>query len=324
VCQGKRVNEECNMNPSKFVKFESRDDVIRLSDKFYLIQGPNQSCFPFCNGFLLTGQNTALIDAGLGEAKINEIDKLMRIDILIISHSHPDHILAWHVLKDRHILLPRETPEAVKDLKLLGRRFTSTAERAEHWVRRIGDDLGIQPLQDPDGRFCDGELLEVGDAKLEAVHAPGHLNDHYCFIEQRSGILLTTDIDFGSFGPWYGNPECDIELFEQSVKKVMKIPHRQACSSHSLPIKENTTEKFESWLAVFRLHRKKILELCEFPRTIEQIVAESPFFRDRFLDKVTQNMFEEQMVQKNLAMLVRDGLLEVSHGKYQSNIRATS
>ena len=98
--------------------------VTELAKDMYLIEGPSHSRFPFCNAFLFTGHETALIDSGIGADRIREIDAISRIDTLIISHSHPDHILAWHALRDRRFVFPAETPEAVFDLVTLGERFT--------------------------------------------------------------------------------------------------------------------------------------------------------------------------------------------------------
>lgn len=79
---------------------------------------------------MLAGDRTALIDAGIGQARIREIDSRSRIDALVISHSHPDHILAWHVPADRQLLLPEQTPESVSDLRLLGHRFVEGRQDA--------------------------------------------------------------------------------------------------------------------------------------------------------------------------------------------------
>ena len=93
----------------------------------WLVEGPGKYRFPHCNGFLMVGDRVILIDAGVGERRIREIDRRMRIDTLIISHPHPDHILAWHVLKDRQLVLPAQTPESVGDLNRLGQRFVPKA-----------------------------------------------------------------------------------------------------------------------------------------------------------------------------------------------------
>lgn len=290
--------------------------ITKLSDNIYLVQDERAGRFPSCNGFLLTGHETVLIDAGMRAERIKELDRLKRIDILLITHSHPDHIGNWAVLKDRTVLLPLETPDAVKDLRLLGQRFTGTAESAAIWAQWAANTFGVQPLRDPDRRYKDGEVLDVGGAELEAIHTPGHLVDHYCFFERKSGILFTTDIDLTRFGPWYGNPESDIELFEASVRNVMSLPYKVVCSSHRPPIEGDATRYFESFLAKFKRHRNLVLEMCKTPSSLDAMSDASPIYGNSFQYEPTQKIFERAMILKNLNLLVRDGLVEKSNGRF--------
>jgi len=298
------------------MRLEDRNDVAKLTSTLYRIEGPNGSKFPFCAGYLFLDQATVLIDAGLGEAKLREIDAAHPIDILIISHSHSDHILSWHLLSDRRILIPKETPE-MDDLEAMGRRFTGSEDRGAYWAKVVGRPLGLRPLREPDARFGNRSVLKMGATHLEAIHSPGHLADHYCFFDRTSGVMLSTDIDFTSFGPWYGNAECDIGQFKNSVRRIMKFPTVKLCPSHKPPINENTEAALAGFLEGFDRHRRMILELCSPPRSLQQMTALSPFYRNRMPDKVLQRIFEEPMIMKNLELLLREGVIEEKFGHYR-------
>jgi len=294
----------------------SKGWLVPLAGNIYLAVAPNQSRFPYCNSFLIDGSETVLIDAGIGVERLRALDRAKRIDILIISHSHPDHILAWHVLKDRHLFLPRETPDSVADIYQLGLRFTDTVAKAEHWAQRIGRELGLQPLRLPHGLYGDGDVFEVAGVNLQAIHAPGHLDDHYCFLETNSGTLLTTDIDFTGFGPWYGNPECDIRTFKQSIHKVMALVHQRVCSSHKPAFEGDAKDLFRSYLNIFDRHEQVVFDLCAAPRSLDEMVTASPFYRNKAPDKIVQNIFEEQMIAKNLEVLIQKDRVERKGDKY--------
>ncbi len=294
-----------------------QDNFKEIAENLYFVFGEGRGLFPYSHSLLLKGKETVLIDAGIGEARIREIDENTPIDILIISHSHPDHIRYWHLFEDRHILMPRETPEVISDLELLGDRFTGTAERGAYWAKAIGEALGIRPMRAPDARYSDGDLLDFGGGHvLQAIHAPGHVDDHYCFLHTATGTLFTTDIDLTPFGPWYGNPESAIEQFADSTKMIMNVPYQRVCTSHRPPIEGDATGEFEAFLAVFDRHRQRILDLCRPPRTLEQIAAASPFYEDRLPEKMIQKIFEENMAEKQLDLLIRDGLVQESDGLY--------
>ncbi len=292
------------------------DLIRRLEGGVYIVPGEGKGGFPSCHGFLLKGHETVLIDAGMAKATIRELDREHRIDILMITHSHPDHIRHGYLLQDRHILMPQETPESVADLRLLGERFAGSLEHGALWARFVHDECGVRALRLPDGRFKDGDVLTIGGAELEAIHAPGHLDDHYCFLEKRTGTLITTDIDLTFFGPWCGNPESDLKTFRKSIEKVMAVPYRRACSSHKEPIEGDATDVFETYLDGLERQKRKILALCESPITLDAIAAASPFFKDSFSEKTIQRVFEKRMALKYLTLLIEEGLVTESNSSY--------
>ena len=298
--------------------------MIKLAQDLYLIEGENKARFPFCNAFLITGKETVIIDTGIGTDKLKAIDREKRIDRVIISHSHPDHIAGYGVLRDRFLMLPKETGEEVNDLVMLGTRLTGSLEEGKKWAAFVKNILHIEPLRDPDGCYGNGDILDFGSVRLEAIHVPGHLNDHYCFFDHESKTLLSTDIDFSSFGPWYGNPECVIEPFMAGIRNVMTFPYEQVCSSHKPPIKGLAAkDAFEQFLNMFDRHRQQILNLCDPGATLERIAAISPFYGNKLKGTIVQDIFEKNMIQKNLDLLVRDGLVAKENG-YFKRIMVTS
>lgn len=290
--------------------------ITALSDHVYFVEAPSKGRFPFCHGFVFTGDETLLIDAGLGDDLMREVDTLFGIDTLVISHSHPDHIRSWHVLKDRKLLLPRETTEAVHNLEALGTQYTGSVETGRHWVQVIGKPFGIRPLRQADHRYTDGDIFDIGTARIQAIHVPGHHDDHYCFLDHISGTLITTDIDFSAFGPWYGNPEGRVRDFIAGVRRVMDLPYTRACSSHRPPAEGDATELFTSFLQAFERQKHEILCCLDQGKTLGEIVTLSPFYNNKFLDLTIQNAFEEHMIAENLAILVDEGLVYEDKGLF--------
>ncbi len=299
----------------------ANDFLVPLIDHLYWIKGPGKGKFPFCNGFLIVDEEVVLIDAGIGVELIDRIDQQFHIDRLLISHSHPDHILFWDRLGDRQLMMPKETPDDILDLMRLGTRFTGNREYAIHWKHMVGDALGLKPMRLPDLRFENDEVLDFGKLKLRAIHAPGHLDDHYCFLELNSGYLLSTDIDFDSFGPWYGNPESSISLFRESIKTVQAMPYADVCSSHKAPMNKETAQTaFEVYLNLFEKHQRLVFDVCQKPINLEQMIAKSPFYRDRLPDKNIQYIFEKRMIEKNLELLLEsEKILNVGEGQFMQS-----
>jgi len=290
--------------------------VTRIEGNLYFVAGEGSGKFPASNSFLLKGSENVLIDAGIGADRLAEVDRNFRIDVLVITHSHPDHIRHGFYLEDRHVLMPHETPESVSDLAMLGERFMGTKEDGIEWAKFVRKEFGVRALRPPDERFKDGDVLQIGGCRLEAIHAPGHLNDHYCFIDHNSGTLMTTDIDFTGFGPWCGNPESDLEMFKESILRVMSVDHRRVCSSHKAPIEGSGRRWFEKFLDAFDRQKKMVLHLCAVPSTIDELARKSPFYNDTLKYKNIQLLFESQMINKYLSILEREGLVEATNGLY--------
>lgn len=290
--------------------------IQRIAENIYILLAPQKGQFPYCHGFLFTGDENILIDAGMDEDLILGIDKEIGIDTLVISHSHPDHIRRWYVLDHRRLLLPAETPDSVYDLNLLGERFVGTKERGIRWANVIGKTLGLRPLRKPDGRFSNGDIFDIGTARIEAIHTPGHLDDHYCFFEHKTGTLISTDIDFSSFGPWYGNPEGRIKPFRDSVLKIMSMKYSRVCTSHKLPHEGDATDRFNAYLASFDRQKQEVYNFLGKGKTLHEIAEGSPFYKNKFMDTIIQYAFEEHMASENLAILIEEGMVVEDDGVF--------
>ena len=288
------------------MKLSDDGRVKEIASNIYLLDAPKNGQFPYCYGFLFTGDKNILIDAGADEELILSIDRKIGIDTLIISHTHPDHIRCWHLLSHRELFLPMETPDSVHKLESLGERFVGSRERGIYWADIIGRLLDLQPFRQPDGRYSDGDIFDIGTLRIEAIHNPGHLNDHYCFFEHITGTLFATDIDFTSFGPWYGNPEGRIKPFKAGIRELMKLPYKRVCSSHKIPPEGDATALFNNFLAAFDRQKEQVFSVIGSGKNLHEIIKASPIYNNKFMDPILQYAFEENLVHENLLMLLEE------------------
>ena len=75
----------------------------------------------------------------------------------------------------------------------------------------------------PTKAYNENTPFQIGEIKLTPLYMPGHTHDHYCFYEPSQKIMFTFDIDFDSFGPWYGHRESSISEFKNSLKKIKEF-----------------------------------------------------------------------------------------------------
>ena len=122
------------------------------------------------NVFLIDGERTVLVDVGAGFDVVGAArEHVNAIDAVVLTHTHPDHV---------------GNLDAVTE-----------AFGVDVW--------GYDPDQKGvDHAIDDGETVQLGDHDYEAVHTPGHKNDHVCLYAPASGVLFAGDLVFanGGFG----------------------------------------------------------------------------------------------------------------------------
>lgn len=129
-----------------------------------LAPNPGPYTGPGTNTYVISSDGSAVIlDPGpVIDSHVAAIERVAeRHDLLsvLVTHTHPDHAPAAN---------------------LLGARFE---------VPVLGFAPG--PEFEPTTTLDDGDIVEVGDVLLTAVHTPGHTEDHLCY--QLADVVFTGD-----------------------------------------------------------------------------------------------------------------------------------
>lgn len=146
-----------------------------------------------CNVFLITGAETTLVDAGAMSGIVEAIrEHTDDLDRVVLTHQHGDHV---------------EQLDAVCDAF-----DPDLYAYADHPRRTHGLD--------------DGDTLTIGDEDCEAVHTPGHADDHLAFLSPTTiysgDVVVHNDGAFegGSFGRTDMAGQSREELIE-SIRRIL-------------------------------------------------------------------------------------------------------
>jgi glyoxylase-like metal-dependent hydrolase (beta-lactamase superfamily II) len=196
-----------------------------------LAPNPGIMTGPGTNTYLVgDGDALACIDPGPeDDAHLAAIEDAVRsvhgrIDTVLLTHSHPDHRPLARRLCDR----------------------SGASLRA--WSP--GED-GAAPLRD-------GDVVQVGDVALRAVHTPGHASDHLCFHDAAAGELFTGDHILSGMTTVINPPDGDMSDYMDSLQRVLALRPRLIHPGHGRTI-ENGVEVIGEYIA-HRLEREAEVE----------------------------------------------------------------
>jgi glyoxylase-like metal-dependent hydrolase (beta-lactamase superfamily II) len=265
---------------------------------------------------LVDGSARALIDTGCGMGVVDELQRRQKADFVIASHSHPDHTaLNWR-FSGTSLYAPQYAADTFGNFDVLGDRFAEPGALAHEWRTYVSSVMNAKSAL-PTHTFVDGHVFDFGKISLVAVHTPGHTVDHTCFFEPMQDVLLSFDIDLTSFGPWYGHRESDIAAFEESLHKVMALKPRVIVSSHKGVITDDIDLRLRRYLNVFDARDRILLDLLARPKTLNELVALSPFYQGYPYAETLLRYWEGQMIRKHLARLAERGkVIETEDGKF--------
>ena len=153
------------------------------------------------NVFLVEGDRTVLVDPGANFDVVSRLEARNTVlDAVVLTHTHPDHV-------------------------------ENTAEVANAFDV---DVWGYDPDHPAiDFGIVDGDTIRIGDETFEALHTPGHKDDHICLYGDESKRLFAGDLVFAGGG--FGRTDLedgDRPTLVKSIQRVLDVVDEDLAELH--------------------------------------------------------------------------------------------
>jgi glyoxylase-like metal-dependent hydrolase (beta-lactamase superfamily II) len=207
---------------------------VTLNARVRRITAPNPGVMtgPGTNTYLLGHEEVAVLDPGpLIDSHVEAILAAAQGNIrwIVTTHTHPDHSPAWLPLKE------------ATGAEVIG---------AKPWDDMFQDDTFA-----PDVEVFHDYVLDTDGFRLEAVHTPGHVGNHYCYLLEEEGMLFTGDHIMQGSTVVIVPPSGDMKAYIESLKLLLEYPLKSMAPGHGKIIDD--PEGAVSWLVDHRLKREQ-------------------------------------------------------------------
>lgn len=185
------------------------------------------------NVYLLPGEKNVLIDAGADERELISFlmsSGLERIDLVMLTHVHLDHILALPKILEYLDKSSHSIEIAVHEAEF---DHINDKDYTAAYLFGINDLPEIKPMIS----LKDGDQIDVGDDLLEVIHTPGHSIGSICIYDRKNKNLFSGDTVFsnGNFGrtDLFGGSSSDLV---DSIEKLTKLDIVNIYPGHMSPV----------------------------------------------------------------------------------------
>ncbi len=210
---------------------------MRIQDDVYWYE---ERGFLDANTYVIKDKITVLIDPGsenylerkLEEMREDGIDT-KEVDLIMITHLHPDHCDATVALKELSGAKVALHPSQLRYLDIM-------AEEASKFI-----GIGMEKKFDADLVLED--KLNIGNTGLKIIHTPGHSPGSVCFYTLAKKILICGDLVFEKSVGRTDLPFGNKEELKSSIKKVSILDTELLLPGHGAIIegKSNVKRNYE-------------------------------------------------------------------------------
>ena len=193
----------------------------RLSQRVQRLVAPNPGAMtgPGTNTYLLGDREIVVLDPG--PAIDSHIEAILdagqgRIRYIVCTHTHPDHSPAWQAVAE------------ASGATVIG-------------ALPAGDNHQDETFR-PDIELQHDYVLQTPELSLLALHTPGHVSNHYCFLLEEERMLFAGDHIMNGSTVVIIPPGGDMQAYIASLRMLLDYPIDSIAPGHGELIEDSRHE----------------------------------------------------------------------------------
>lgn len=297
---------------------------VKISDKLTLKL--TEQGFTYSNWLYINDDVRAVLETGLDETALQGVDP-KKIDIVINSHHHVDHIRGNGLFSNAQIMIHELETEIIKDEEKA--RISNSIDLWDELMPGLDYKTANQEINLALTPGCptpydssrtvlplkDGQVLDFGTVKAEVLHTPGHSAGHCCFFFPEEELLFSSDICLTKVGPWYGEHLSDPGQMMRSIDRIIALKPSRVVSSHIHEIVDDPIPCLYEFKQRIEKREERIYRyIVHSPSDIHSLADAKLIYRAHPSNYVV--FWEKLMLLKHLERLEEQGRVKLSDGVY--------
>ncbi len=294
---------------------ETGREEVRFGPVWF-IPGDNRGKYPYCHSLYIEGAGV-LIDPASNRERLIELKEGPGVGEVWLSHWHEDHFMHLDLFDDLPLKISEPDAAPLSSIDNLINSYGIDPRFIDDWKKTFIEVFNYRPRK-PSGYLSDGQEIDLGDARVRVILTPGHTPGSISLLFPDQKLLFLGDYDLSRFGPWYGDTLSSIPDTIRSVRMLQSLPAETWVVSHEQGIFHEAPESlWDDYLGVIDYREKRLLELLEKPRTMEDIVDACIVYRKPREPKMFFQFGEKAIMGKHLELLLERGVVK-QEGEYYS------
>jgi hydroxyacylglutathione hydrolase len=261
----------------------------------------------FVYSYLIQGENTCLIDSGVVSSEeiiFDYIEKIglkaAEISLMILTHSHPDHIGSAKSIKEKSGCKVAAHPGErswIEDIDLQAR------ERPVPNFHSL-----VEGSVDVDEILKDGDVLDLDEnISLKVIHTPGHSEGSISLLIEEDGVLITGDaVPLKGDLPIYD----DVKASIRSINKLKTIKGiKTLLASWDDPEEgEDVHQTMDGALDYLQCIHESVIKINEKNPPLDSMTFCKMVLKDLRIPEMAANPIVARSFQANLKVIEKQNL----------------